>query len=114
MRPESLGLVEELIFGRDFCRKTVAIGRPKNGVSEGIDCYNARYACDMQKLRFRFLLSGHLVGDFDSPIPRFGKNGVFLCGSTDRSRSGYSLSLLGKSVPMTILVKAKIQKNCKM
>ena len=78
---ESLGLVEELILGRDFCRKTVAIGRPKNGVSEGIDCYNARYACDMQKLRFRFLLSGHLVGDSDSPIPWFEKNGVFLCGS---------------------------------
>ena len=76
MRPESLELVEELIFGRDFCRKTVAIGRPKNGVSEGIDRYNARYACDMQKLHFRFLPSGHLVGE--SPIPRFEKNGVFL------------------------------------
>ena len=60
---------------------------------------NARYACDMQKLRFRFFLSGHLVGDFDSPIPRFEKNGVFLCGSYWRSRSGYSLSLFGESCP---------------
>ena len=86
----------------------VAIDGPKNGVREGIDCYNARYACDMQKLRFRFFLSGHLVGDFDSPIPRF-----FSVASTDRSRSGYSLSLLGKSVPMTILVKATNQKKAK-
>ena len=91
----------------------VAIGRPKNGVREEIDCYNARYACDMQKLRFRFLLFGHLVGDFDSPNPRFEKNSVFLYGSYWRSRSGYSLSLLGKSVPMTILVKATNQKKAK-
>ena len=86
----------------------VAIDGPKNGVREEINCYNARYACDMQKLRFRFFLSGHLVGDFDSPIPRF-----FSVASTDRSRSGYSLSLLGKSVPMTILVKATNHKKAK-
>ena len=91
----------------------VAIGRPKNGVSEGIDCYNARYACDMQKLRFRFLPSGHLVGESGSPIPRFEKNGVFLRGSYWRSRSGCSLSLFGKVAPVTILVKAKILKTAK-
>ena len=91
----------------------VAIDGPQNGVSEGIDCYNAKYACEMQKLRFRVFACGHLVGDVGSPIPRFGKNGVFLCGSTDRSRSGYSLSLLGKSVPMTILVKATNHKKAK-
>lgn len=92
----------------------VAIGRPKNGVSEGIDCYNARYACDMQKLRFRFLPSGHLVGDFDSPIPRFEKNGVFLWLLLIVVAADTAFPFLGKAVPMTILVKAKIQKNCKM
>lgn len=108
MRPERLWLVEEKIFDRELCRKTVAIDGPKIEVNEGIDCYNARYACDMQKLRFRFFLSGHLVGDFDSPIPRF-----FSVAPTDRSRSGYSLSLFGKAVPVTILVKDKIQKTAK-
>ena len=32
---------------------------------------------------------------------------------TDRSRSGYSLSLFGKAVPVTILVKATNQKKAK-
>ena len=57
-----------------------------------------------------FLLSGDLVGESGSPIPRFEKNGVFLCGSYWRSRSGYSLSFFGKGAPVTILVKARILK----
>ena len=91
----------------------VAIDRPKNGVSEGIDCYNARYAYDIQKICFRFLPSGHLVGDSDSPIPRVEKNGVFSEAPTDCSRSGYSLSLFRKAVPVTVLVLAQFLKTAK-
>lgn len=79
----------------------------------GEDRLNARYACDMQKLRFRFLPSGHLVGDFDSPIPRFEKNGVFLWLLLIVVAADTAFPFLGKAVPVTILVKAKIQKNAK-
>jgi hypothetical protein len=41
------------------------------------------------------------------------KTAFFSVAPTDRSRSGYSLSLFGKAVPVTILVKDKIQKTAK-
>ena len=50
------------------------------------------------------------------PIPQslgLRKTAFFSVAPTDRSRSGYSLSLFGKAVPMTILVKANIQKTAK-
>ena len=42
-----------------------------------------------------------------------GKTAFFSVAPTDRSRSGYSLSLFGKAVLVTILVKDKIQKTAK-
>ena len=113
MRPESLGLVEELIFGRDFCRKTVAIGRPKNGVSEGIDRYNARYACDMQKPVSGFCCPAILLGN---PAPQslgLRKTAFFSVAPTGVVAADAAFPFCGKAAPVTILVKAKILKTAK-
>ena len=113
MRPESLGLVEELIFGRDFAAKRLQLAGLRMGYVRGSTVITQDTPATCKNSVFGFCSPATLLG---IPIPQslgLRKTAFFSVAPTVVVAADTAFLFSGKLPPVTVLVLAQFLKTAK-